>query len=115
MSLIKQARSPLAKAKLECIVFALAEDSKKQLFPLFAPQDFPPMEYHWVDISSMNAKGWEEALSEIKPNVLVTGWKSFAIPESFSRRPDRSLRYVCHLTGSVRQVVPRHLIERGVL
>ena len=115
MSLITQVTGPIAKAKLKRVVFALADDSKARFFPCFAPENFPPMEHQWLNISSMNASDWEKFLIESKPEVLVTGWRSFRIPESVAQRPDLSLQYICHLAGTVREMIPRHLIERGVL
>jgi phosphoglycerate dehydrogenase-like enzyme len=115
MSLITQAVGQHSDTKLERVVFALADDSKKRFSPLFDPKSFPLMEYHWADISSMDGGAWENYLCEIQPTVLVTGWRSKAIPEKLSRCPDLSLRYICHLVGSVREFVPRRFIERGVL
>lgn len=100
---------------MERVVFALADDSKKYFFPLFDSRDFPLVDYQWVDMSAMSAGSWEELLAEIRPNVLVTGWRTRPIPECLARSPDLSLRYICHLAGSVREMVPRSLVERGVL
>jgi len=98
----------------ERVVFALAPESREQFFPLFHPDEFPAMDCHWLDSSSMKGSEWEKVLSKLQPTVLITGWGTPAIPESFAHAEDISLRYLCHLKGTVRNLVPRCLIERGV-
>lgn len=72
-------------------------------------------EYHWVDASGLNAAGWEKTLSEHGPTVMVTAWGSPAVPREWVLGSDCPLRYVCHITGSVRRVVSREMIESGLL
>ena len=62
------------------------------------------------------AGAWEEAERERKIRgcqVLLTGWGSCAVPESIARDPG-SLRYVCHLTGTMNGQVPQALLESAV-
>ncbi len=110
-------KEPVCSTKntAEKIVFALTEESRKQYLPLFSSIGFSALDYDWIDISPMDASAWEQALFQIKPTVLVTCWGTPAIPEGFARSPHMPLRYVCHLAGGVKSIVPRHLIERGVL
>ncbi len=111
----KKKSASSVKAGAEKILFALTAESKKQYLPLFSSIGFKALDYDWIDISSIDAPAWEKALFQIKPTVLVTCWGTPAIPESFARSPDLSLRYICHLAGGVKPMIPRHLIERGVL
>lgn len=63
-------------------------------------------------------QGWRHTASELEdlnPEVLLTCWSTPALPERWLTSEDCRLRYVCHLTGSVRHVVPRSFIERGGL
>lgn len=57
--------------------------------------------------------GWVERLKKWRPTVLVTGWTTPPISEAWVESNDCPLRYICHVTGSVRQLVPRSFIERG--
>lgn len=52
-------------------------------------------------------------LRELNPTVVLTGWSTGALPAEWLAADDCALRYVCHLTGSVRGVVPRAFLERG--
>jgi phosphoglycerate dehydrogenase-like enzyme len=55
-----------------------------------------------------------ERLERIRTcDVLLTGWGSLPIPEALTADTGR-MRYVCHLTGELRQTVPLSLIQAGV-
>lgn len=58
---------------------------------------------------------WREVLREVQPTVLVTCWRTLPLPEDYVNDPGLRLRYVCHLVGSVKSLVPRKLLERGVI
>ena len=45
--------------------------------------------------------------------VLVTGWDTPLLPTDLRQQAPR-LKYVCHLIGGIRQLVPRSLIEGGL-
>ena len=46
-------------------------------------------------------------------DVLLTGWGASAVPPAIAT--DRgSLRYICHVTGSVRGCLPREVFEAGI-
>jgi len=46
-------------------------------------------------------------------DVLLTGWDSVRVPVMLAQTPG-SLRYVCHLTGSISGIVPVDLIRAGL-
>jgi phosphoglycerate dehydrogenase-like enzyme len=58
---------------------------------------------------------WAGRLEAWAPEILLTGWNTPPLPESWLLRADCPLRYVCHVAGSVRSLVPRAFIERGGL
>ena len=47
--------------------------------------------------------------------VLVTGWQTPALASLLDEVTELPLKYVCHLAGTVKPLVSRVLIERGVL
>ena len=53
-------------------------------------------------------------LNELSSEVLITCWSTPSLPEDLLDRA-ASLRYVCHLCGTVRRKVPRVLIEKGLI
>jgi phosphoglycerate dehydrogenase-like enzyme len=55
-----------------------------------------------------------QQINQSQSEILLTGWGAVALPESFlSDCP--TIRYVCHLTGEMRWLLPRKLIEEGLL
>jgi phosphoglycerate dehydrogenase-like enzyme/sugar phosphate isomerase/epimerase len=67
----------------------------------------------WFDPSGDPEADWAKTLADFQPTVLVTGWSTRPLPESYVGDPGCRLEYVCHLFGSVRALVPRAFLERG--
>jgi phosphoglycerate dehydrogenase-like enzyme len=63
------------------------------------------------DPSGRTAAEFEATLAAADPEVLIACWKTPALPAVLPPR----LRYVCYLCGSVRRLVRREQIERGLL
>lgn len=66
-----------------------------------------------LEDGELGAGDWLSTLREARPRVLVTGWGTPSLPESWLAAPECTLRYVCHVTGSVRRLVPRSFIVNG--
>lgn len=64
-------------------------------------QDQPPSEQEMLEVLA-------------ETDVLFTGWNSPRLPERALELPGRRLTYICNLTGSVKQWIPRAFIEQGV-
>jgi phosphoglycerate dehydrogenase-like enzyme len=67
----------------------------------------------WLDESDFVPARWETCLERLQPQVVVSGWTTPPLPESWLLSPGCPLRYVCHIAGSVRALVPRSFIARG--
>ena len=65
---------------------------------------------HW-DTANRTAADFAAALAAADPEVLLACWKTPPLPAALPPR----LRYVCYLCGSVRRLVTREQIERGLL
>jgi phosphoglycerate dehydrogenase-like enzyme len=68
-----------------------------------------------VDPPTVASQGWARLLSESSADILVSGWKTLPLPANLTVAQPDALRYVCHVTGTVRKLIPRELIERGLL
>lgn len=55
-----------------------------------------------------------DTLARTGASILVTAWASRDLPVDLRTRCPE-LRYICHLTGTMRGKVPRELIEQGLL
>lgn len=58
---------------------------------------------------------WYAWLVSVKPQVLVSCWKTPALPADPAHPGLQELKYLCHLVGSVRPFVSRELIENGLI
>ena len=56
----------------------------------------------------------QERLSLIQNcDVLLTAWGSAPVPEAIAQSPGQ-LRYICHVTGTLRDIVPLKVIQSGI-
>jgi phosphoglycerate dehydrogenase-like enzyme len=55
-----------------------------------------------------------EQIHACQAEVLLTGWGSVPLPESFLKDCP-TIHYVCHLTGELRWLLPRSLIQAGLI
>ena len=63
------------------------------------------------DPTAATAAEFAERFHAENPEVLVTGWRTPALPAVLPPR----LRYVCHLTGTVRPLLTHRHLEDGLL
>lgn len=61
----------------------------------------------------MDTDAWLAEVKAFEPDVLVSGWQHPVLPESMSVGFG-GVKFLLHLTGSVRNFVPRVLLERGL-
>jgi phosphoglycerate dehydrogenase-like enzyme len=68
-------------------------------------------EFRLLDPTGLPADAFARELAAADPEVLVTCWRTPALPATFPPR----LRYICYLAGSVKHFVTRAQLERGLL
>ncbi len=96
------------------VLVCLSEIERKLFFPNESPVRLPGKLVHF-NPSECSAEAWADMLKSVQPTVVVSSWHTPALPLDYVQDPELKLKYVCHLTGSVRHVVPRELLERGVM
>lgn len=65
---------------------------------------------HVVDTQGLDAGGFADRLRDLAPDVVVAGWST---PELPAVLPEQ-LRYVCYLAGSIKRMVRRDHVARGL-
>lgn len=106
--------SPPPPTATGAVLIAISERERSDFLPTFRPgsTDIPgALSVTWFDPKKSSADGWSALLRELRPEVLVSCWTTPPLPADASGRP--GLRYLCHLTGSVRRLVPRDFIVHG--
>jgi len=69
------------------------------------------LNYKEFDPAISSAAEFVALVQEFNPEIIVSGWKTPALP---TKLPS-GLRYVCHLTGTVRELLTRKHLEDGLL
>ena len=98
---------------LASILAVLTETELREFLPEPLRQqlrDLAP-EFRLLDPTGMDDAAFARELAATNPDVLLGCWKTPPLPESLPPR----LRYVCYITGSVKRLVSRSHIERGLL
>jgi len=108
--------SPVAQPLPRLVIALPARERRLFLAPVAEPAWAPPSAHVlWPADAEQSAGAWSEFLGRTRPEILLTGWATPPLPAAWLESPDCPLRYVCHVAGSVRKVVPRSFLEKGGL
>src|SRR5262245_11244378 len=79
--------------------------------PLLAQVRGLAPEFRLIDPTGIDEAWFARELAAVNPDVILGCWKTPALPDALPPR----LRYVCYITGSVKKLISRAHIERGLL
>jgi len=79
--------------------------------PLWSGVRELPVRFARIDPEPLTVAAFHEALLASNPEILLACWKTPPLP---ARLPD-NLRYVCYLAGSIKHLVAREHLERGLI
>jgi phosphoglycerate dehydrogenase-like enzyme len=71
--------------------------------------------YHRVRLPLTGTDDWERLWRGSPSDILISGWQTPSLNSTLQPVDLKQLRYVCHMAGSVRKLVPRELIDQGLL
>jgi phosphoglycerate dehydrogenase-like enzyme len=63
---------------------------------------------------SLDEQDYAQALSDAEAEIVITGWSSPLLTQ-FVVSQNPQLKYMCNLTGSVRPMVTREVVSKGLL
>lgn len=109
MDSIASARSPATSLKRPHLALAITADERTAFLESHLDR---LKETADVAVGVLGSSSIIESLHELKPEVLITAWSTPQL-EPLLSSPTCRVKYVCHLTGSVRKLVPRTFIENG--
>ncbi len=98
------------------VLIALSGPEKTDFLtpPVQALLDRLPVEQVHLTVPPKDPAIWSNLLAEIRPDALLCAWACPSLPETLAVGAD-GLRFVGYFAGSVRKLVPRPLIERGLV
>lgn len=103
-------------AGTKSVLIALSEAEEADFFPpeLKVRLDAMPVRQTVVRWSGAAPDSVIGKLREIRPDALLCAWSCPSLPEDLAIGAPDGLQYVGYLAGSVRKLVPRPLLERGL-
>jgi phosphoglycerate dehydrogenase-like enzyme len=111
----RTAAAPCHKPGSRRVLFSLNDQEMDAFFPGTRWPGGGEPGQEWIFFRGETEAAWREALADFQPDALVSCWSTRALDPAWIAEPDCGLRYVCHVAGSVRHVVPREFLERGGL
>lgn len=101
--------------KTTSLLIALTEAEEADFLPpeVKARLDALPLRQERVRLPLAASEDWPSTIRAAKADALLAAWACPPLPEDLSVG-EGGLRYVAYLAGSVRKLVPRPLIERGL-
>lgn len=79
--------------------------------PLLAQVRALAEDFRLINPLEISDAAFEKELFAINPEVILGCWKTPTLPETLPSR----LRYVCYITGSVKKLISRSHLERGLV
>lgn len=98
----------------ERILFAFTSKEQGLFLPGLRMEEFGDQVYSYIDTDAAGPEGWARTLREWRPTVIVTAWSAKRLPADWVASPEFSLKYVCHVTGSLKSLMTRECFLRGV-
>jgi len=97
---------------MQLLVVLTPDEQEKFLpAPAFAELRALAPEFRLLDPTGLTPADFAREVAAADPEVLLACWRTPSLPEKLPPR----LRYVCYLTGGVRNLVTRGHLERGLL
>ncbi len=79
--------------------------------PMFGQLRHLVPDFRLLDPSGISEEVFARELATTNPDILLGCWKTPRLPD----RPPPRLRYLCYMTGSVKKLLSRTHLERGLL
>jgi phosphoglycerate dehydrogenase-like enzyme len=71
--------------------------------------------YQRIPLPLAGSKDWEQLWRGSPADILISAWQTPSLNSTLQPVDLKPLRYVCHLAGTIRKLVPRELIEQGLV
>jgi len=99
------------------ILQPLTSDEAKDFLapPIQAKLNALPLRQVPISLPLADPGSWKSILHQHRPEILLCAWGCPPLPEDLPVGQPGQLRYVAYLAGSVKKLVPRKLIENGLL
>lgn len=99
------------------VIVALSDAEITDFFPgeMWAEFERLVPGYRHIKLPLARSEDWHQLWRNSPGQILVSAWQTPSLNSNILPADLTSLRYICYLAGSVRKLVPRVLIEQGIL
>ena len=99
------------------LLIPLTSEERKDFLtqPVQSQLDSLPLRQAPLSLPLSDPSEWKKHLTESKAEALLCAWGCPPLPDDLPVGKPGQLRYVAYLAGSVKKLVPRKLIENGLL
>lgn len=99
------------------ILLPLTADERRDFLPpsVKTRLDNLPLRQIEIPLPLPDPSSWKATLQKHQPEILLCAWGCPPLPEDLPVGKPGELRYFAYLAGSVKKIVPRKLIENGLL
>jgi phosphoglycerate dehydrogenase-like enzyme len=100
-----------------CAIVALSDLEVADFFPgsLWGELEGLLSGYRRIRLPLAATDDWGRLWHDSPGEILICAWQTPSLNSTLPPADLKSLRYVCYLAGSVRKLVPRELIEQGLV
>jgi phosphoglycerate dehydrogenase-like enzyme len=71
--------------------------------------------YRRIRLPLTGADDWERLWRGSPADILISAWQTPSLNSTLQPADLKPLQYVCHLAGTIRKLIPRELIEQGLV
>ena len=98
-------------------IVALTDVEAAEFFPgpMWAELESLLPGHRRVHLPLTDPRAWEKFWKDSPAEILVSAWQTPPLNGPLKAEDLKLLRYVCHLAGSVRRLVPRELVANGMI
>ena len=99
------------------LLIPMTSEEGKDFLPPAVQNKLNSLSLHQVPVSLPlgDPASWKSLLEKHQPEALLCAWGCPPLPDDLPVGKSGQLRYVAYLAGSVKKLVPRKLIENGLL
>lgn len=97
------------------LLVALKQEDSELFFPDGIDLGSQPLQVHTARNREMEAGAWAQLIDTFRPEIILSGWGTPALSAAVTDSESFCAKYICHIGGTVRHLLPVELIEQGVL
>lgn len=97
------------------ILVALSPRDRKRFFPHGTTAEGVAADWRIANPEELEGGNWESLLKSYQPDIIVTAWSTPQLVDEITDADWFNVRYICNLSGSVKNLLSVDMLKRGVV